>query len=82
MTAILTTNESGTLLVLQQFRPDPFFTAEQQSRLQDLMSRWREARDRDGEMLPAEQAELEALVAAETVAAGHRAAELNRDVRP
>lgn len=33
--------ESGTLLVVQQMRPDRFFTEEQQCRLADLMARWR-----------------------------------------
>lgn len=32
--------ESGTLLVVQQMRPDRFFTEEQQCRLADLMARW------------------------------------------
>lgn len=50
-----------------------FFSAQQQQRLQELMARWREARDQ-GQSLPAiEQAELESLVEAELIAAGQRA---------
>ncbi len=82
MTAMLTTNESGTLLVLQQFRPDAFFTASQQSRLQELMSRWRELRDHGDELSLAEHTELEELVAAETDAARLRAGEMIRELQP
>lgn len=75
----LDTSESATLVVLQRMRPDRFFTAEQQQRLQELMTRWRAARD-TGTALPAEeQTELEALVEAEIHAAGLRAAALLRE---
>jgi len=37
--------EAGTLVVVQQLRPDHYFTAEQQKRLEELMMRWRKARD-------------------------------------
>ena len=32
----------------EQWQPDEFFTAEQQQRLQELMTRWRAARDESG----------------------------------
>jgi hypothetical protein len=68
--------ESTTLVVVQALRPDPFFTAQQQQRLQELMTRWRAARD-SGSTLPSEeQAELDALVEAEVRAAKKRAAAL------
>lgn len=82
MTAILTTNECGTLLVLQQFRPDAFFTSSQKNRLQELMLRWRESRDHGDELCLAEQTELEGLVAAETDGARLRADEMIRDLQP
>ncbi len=67
--AQLDASENATLVVLQRLRPDQFFTAEQQQRLQELMGRWRTARD-SGTALPSEeQAELEALVDAEVRAA-------------
>lgn len=74
LTAQLPPEESGTLVVVQNHRPDQFFTVQQQRRLEDLMQRWRIARD-TGKPLPAsEQAELNALVDAEVRASGERAA--------
>jgi hypothetical protein len=74
LTAQLSPDESGTLVVVQNHRPDRFFTAEQQRRLEDLMSRWRLARDAGKELPPHEQAELKSLVDAEVLASGERAA--------
>jgi hypothetical protein len=59
--------------VVQQLRPDRFFTAQQQ-RLEELMGRWRTARQGHNALPPEEQAELDALVEAEMQAAGQRAA--------
>ncbi|MFB2982155.1 hypothetical protein [Microseira sp. BLCC-F43] len=51
-------------MIVQNFRSDRFFSAEQQKRLSELMSIWRTARDR-GETLPLDrQAELDNLVQA------------------
>jgi hypothetical protein len=73
---------AGTLLVVQCRRPDEFFTAAQQERLQELMTRWRAARDA-GAALPAEeQAELDGLVDAELRASAARAAALRRQLGP
>src|SRR5262249_55493850 len=66
--------ETGTLLVLQNMRPDRFFTEAQRVRLAELMTRWRTARDRGQLLPPDEQAELDALVDAEVRASGERAA--------
>ena len=44
LTAQLSEDESGTLVIVRHLRPDRFFTAEQQNRLAGLMSRWRSAR--------------------------------------
>src|ERR1051325_99340 len=72
--AQLSLEESGTLVVVQNHRPDRFFTAQQRARLEDLVERWRTARD-TGKSFPAsEQAELNALVDAEVQASGERAA--------
>lgn len=62
------------LVVIQRFRPDQFFSSHEQQRLQELMRRWREARDQGGEWSAAEQAQLEALIDAETTASAARAA--------
>jgi hypothetical protein len=75
LTAQLPREETGTLVVVQNHRPDRFFTAQQQQRLEELMRRWRGARDAGGEPLSkSEQIELEALVNAEVEASGQRAA--------
>ena len=66
-------NEEG-LIVVQRFLPDAFFSAAQQRRLQELMSRWRTARDADKSLPDEEQAELDALIDAELQASAARAA--------
>ena len=76
LTAQLSADEASTLIIVQQLRPDRFFTAAQQQRLEALMARWRTARDQ-GATLPAnEQTELEALIDAELQASAARAATL------
>jgi hypothetical protein len=62
----------------QQSGSDRFFTAEQQRRLEELMTCWRTARDASSALPVAQQAELEALVEAELQASGQRAAALTR----
>jgi hypothetical protein len=56
---------SGTLVLIQRFRPDAFFTAEQQERLKTLMARWREAEAGKESLPQVEREELEVLVLAE-----------------
>ncbi len=76
LTTQLSEDETGTLVVVQNQRPDQFFDAAQQQRLAELMARWQSAQGK-GEALPRdEQAELEALVEAELRASGARAAAL------
>jgi hypothetical protein len=82
LTALLPADVTGTLVVVQQLRPDPLFTGEQQDRLQWLMARWRAARDAGQMLPPAEQAELDALVDAELRAATARATALVNELRP
>lgn len=69
LTAQLDEIEFSALLVIQSFRPDPFFSAEQQERLSELMTLWRLARDKGQELLPEEQVELDSLVDIELRAA-------------
>ncbi len=52
LTAQLDEIEFNALLVIQSFRPDPFFSAEQQERLSELMNLWRLARDQGQELPP------------------------------
>ena len=80
LTAQLDEETSGTLVIVQRFRPDQFFTAEQQQRLTELMSRWRTARDMGKTLPPDEQAELEALVEAQLEGSAQRAEAMLRDL--
>ena len=64
---------TGTMVIVQQFHPDAFFSAQQQQRLEELMSRWRDARDQGCTLSADEQAELDDLVEAELAAAAKRA---------
>jgi len=73
LTAQLDEAEVGTLVVIQLQQADEFFKAAQRGRLEELMARWRAARE-CGKALPNdEQAELERLVDVEVEAAGRRA---------
>ena len=65
--------ESEALVIVRRFRPDRFFPAEQQQRLQTLMKRWREVRDHGESLSEAERAELDLLVEAELEATAGRA---------
>jgi hypothetical protein len=76
LTAQLPASDAGTLIVVQHGRPDQYFTAAQQQRLEVLMAHWRTARETGGALPATEQAELEALVHAELTAATQRAASL------
>jgi len=80
LTASLPEGEAATLVIVQHQRPDQFFTAEQQTRLNELMARWRSVRDRSAGLPPGEQAELDALVEAEVRAAGERTTALLREL--
>src|SRR5258706_12651773 len=68
LTAQLPPGESGTLVVVQNHRPDQFFNAQQQQRLDELMLHWRAAREAGKSLSASEQVELNALVDAEVQA--------------
>ncbi|HEV3260974.1 MAG TPA: hypothetical protein VG013_29245 [Gemmataceae bacterium] len=76
LTALLPAEETGTLVIVQDLRPDRFFSAQQQQRLQQLMARWHGARDAGTALSTEEQAELDVLVEAEVRAASQRATAL------
>ena len=76
LTAQLEGDEFSTLLIIQSFRPDWFFSAFQQQRLSELMNLWRTARDQGQTLPPERQAELDRLVEAELKAATARTAAL------
>lgn len=72
--------DEGILIIVQRFRPDAFFTAEWQKRLQELMSRFHDACDTGQDLSPEEKQELELLVDAEWQAAIERGAAILRQV--
>jgi hypothetical protein len=82
LTRQLDESQASTLVVVQQLRPDRFFTAQQQERLQELMEQWRRARDAETCLPPEEQAELDALVEQELRASAQRAAALVHQLAP
>jgi hypothetical protein len=76
LTAQLPGGETGTLVVVQNLRPDRFFTAEQQRRLFELMTCWRQARDAGQDFPDAEKKELDELIDAELRGSAERARSL------
>jgi hypothetical protein len=72
ISAKLPADRAGTLVVVQNFGGDEFFTDDQHRRLQSLMLRWRAARDNGASLPEEDQIELESLVTAELEAAGLR----------
>jgi hypothetical protein len=78
----LNTPNFSALLLIQNFEPDPYFTAAQQTRLTQLMEQWRTAQNQ-GQTLPPElQTELNELVDAELNATRDRAAALLQQPHP
>jgi hypothetical protein len=75
-------DEADTLVIVRNLSPDRFFTAEQRQRLEQLMARWRSARDLGQSLGADEQAELEDLIDAEVRAATARAASLLHGLSP
>ncbi|MBA4186289.1 MAG: hypothetical protein H0X49_20110 [Acidobacteria bacterium] len=76
MTEELELTVRNAIVYVQDFRPDEFFTEAQQTRLAELMQKWRIARD-DGETLSNdEQSELEKLIEAELEGSARRAEKL------
>jgi hypothetical protein len=82
LTPRLPAEEADTLIIVRNLRPDRFFGAEQRQRLEQLMARWRAARDANTALPPEEQAELERLVEDEVDATTHRAAALRHELAP
>jgi hypothetical protein len=82
LTPRLSGEEPDTLIIVRNLRPDRSFTAEHQRRLEELMARWRQARDASVGLPPEDQAEPESPVDAELRAASERAAAISRDLAP
>ena len=77
LTSQLTDDESGTLVIVQNRKPDRFFDAKQQARLSELVEQ-REA----GTLTPEEASELEELVEVELNGARERAEALLNQIKP
>ena len=75
-------SETGTLVVVQNLKPDALFNAAQRDRLAALMAAWREARDAGRSLPSTDQAELDELIAVELRAAGQRAANVSQGLNP
>jgi hypothetical protein len=81
LTAQLGKDETGMVVIIQSLRPDAFFSGAQQQRLEELITRWRTARDSGGSLAEHEQAKLQALVEAELDAARRRAELAVREIQ-
>ncbi len=77
----LTEEETATLVIIQNHRPDRFFTAQQQQRLGELVALWRSARDANDTLPADEEAELEKLVETELKAATNRALAVSHELK-
>lgn len=82
LTNSLTENVSGSVVFVQPMQPDRFFTEEQRDRLQELMAKWRTARDMGAKLVQEEQSELESLVEAQLEGAAQRAEAMLGGVQP
>ncbi len=80
LTSQLGDEQAGAAVIVQLFRPDNYFTAEQRERLSTLMERWRAARDAGSALPPAEQDELARLVDEELHGSAERAAQMSREL--
>lgn len=78
---LLPRNETA-VVVVQPFVEDEFFSASQSTRLNDLMSSWRQCRDTGTDLAASDQAELESLVEAELLGATRRSAVLSAELSP
>lgn len=81
MFAQLDPAERATLIVVQNLEGDQFFTQAQQLRMEELLAKWRAARDSGKIFTPGEQAELEALIDAELDASARRASAIASELR-
>ena len=76
MTDQLENGDSDTLVIVQRFQPDEFFTAEQQQRLSYLMNKMRAAHERGERLADGEQRELERLIDEEIEGSARRTEKL------
>ncbi|MGO9913687.1 MAG: hypothetical protein ACLQIB_03090 [Isosphaeraceae bacterium] len=82
LTTQLGEDAADTLIIVRSLRPDQFFTLEQRQRLEQLMGRWRLARDAGQSLSADEQSELELLIDCEVRATTDRARALINELAP
>jgi hypothetical protein len=82
LTTQLSAQEADTLIIVRSLVPDRFFTSEQRQRLQELMARWRLARDEGKSLSADDQTELEDLIDTEVRAASERATAVLHELAP
>lgn len=70
------------MIMVENMTPDSFFSAEQQTRLEQLLNRWRNSREAGQRLHPEVQTELEDLMAAELRGTSQRAATLEQELSP
>lgn len=68
--------DSGTVVILQRFKPDRYFDDLQQARLTDLMARLQVSRLQGRDLAPHEMAELEVLIERELRATALRSEDI------
>lgn len=73
-------DDAGLVVILQKFKPDRYFSAEEQTRLVELMQRMQAARDAGTELPDADAAELVQLIEKELVATARRAKDIHRQI--
>jgi hypothetical protein len=81
LTRQLSSDESGSMVIVMNANSDAFFTAEQRTRLGELMQKWRKARDGGHSLDAKEQSELNDLVATELRASGKRSSAMLKELR-
>jgi sarcosine oxidase gamma subunit len=82
LTAQIPAEEADTLIIVRSLAPDRFFTGEQRQRLDDLMARWRSARDGGQPLSARDQSELEELIDLEVQGATERATAVLEKLSP
>jgi len=78
----LSAEDADTLIIVRSIVPDRYFTSEQRQRLQELMARWRSARDQGKSLSADDQSELESLIDVEVRAATERATAVVHELSP
>ncbi len=82
LTTQLSAEEAATLIIVRSLVPDRFFTSEQPQRMQELMAKWRPARDEGNALSADDQSELENLINIEVRAATKRATAVIHELAP